>query len=157
MKIRAVLFSVVLLLTACAGGSDRPTASSSESVQTQFLAENAAREEVTVTASGLQYEVLRAAEGAKPSAQSNITVHYKGELIDGTEFDSSYARGEPATFDLGGTIQGWVEGVQLMSVGSQYRFVIPANLAYGDNGAGEFIMPGDTLVFEVELLEINSP
>jgi len=157
MMVRPALFGTVLLLGACGGGSDQPTVPTPESVQIQFLTENAAREEVTVTESGLQYEVLRAAEGAKPSAQSNITVHYKGELIDGTEFDSSYARGEPATFNLGGTIQGWVEGVQLMSVGSQYRFVMPANLAYGADGNGEFIMPGDTLVFEVELLEINSP
>jgi len=124
--------------------------------QVQFLLTNAARQEVTVTQSGLQYEVLTAAEGAKPTPQSNITVHYTGTLTDGTEFDSSVARGQPATFALGGTIAGWVEGLQLMSVGSQYRFVIPAELAYGDRGAGSFIAPGDTLIFVVELLEINS-
>lgn len=120
-----------------------------------FLAENAAREGVTVTDSGLQYEVLTEAEGAKPTVDDTVSVHYVGTLMDGTEFDSSVARGEPATFPLQGVIPGWTEGVQLMSVGSKFRFVIPSDLAYGDRGAGQAIGPGETLVFEVELLEIQ--
>ena len=119
-----------------------------------FLAENAAREGVEVTDSGLQYEVLEEAEGPKPSLEDTVSVHYVGTLVDGTEFDSSVARGEPATFPLNGVIPGWTEGLQLMNVGSKYRFVIPPDLAYGDRGAGQAIGPGETLVFEVELLEI---
>lgn len=121
-----------------------------------YLEENKAREGVMVTDSGLQYEVLTAAEGAKPTADDTVSVHYVGTLMDGTEFDSSIARGEPATFPLTGVIPGWTEGLQLMSVGSKYRFVIPSDLAYGERGAGQAIGPGETLVFEVELLEIKS-
>jgi len=120
-----------------------------------FLAENAAREGVTVTDSGLQYEVVTEGEGEKPTIEDTVSVHYVGTLMDGTEFDSSISRGEPATFPLQGVIPGWTEGVQLMSVGSKYRFVIPSDLAYGDRGAGQAIGPGETLVFEVELLEIQ--
>lgn len=120
-----------------------------------FLAENGKRDGVTTTKSGLQYEVLIAAEGAKPTAQNKVTVHYEGTLIDGTVFDSSIARGEPATFPLGGVIPGWTEGVQLMNVGSKYRFVIPSELAYGDRGAGQMIGPNEVLVFNVELIGIE--
>jgi len=120
-----------------------------------FLAENAAREGVTVTESGLQYEVLTAAEGAMPTEDDTVSVHYVGTLLDGTEFDSSIARGEPASFPLKGVIPGWTEGLQLMTVGSKNRFVIPSDLAYGDRGAGQAIGPGETLIFEVELLEIK--
>lgn len=120
-----------------------------------FLAENAAREGVSVTESGLQYEVVTAAEGEKPTEDSTVSVHYVGTLMDGTEFDSSVARGEPAEFPLKGVIPGWTEGLQLMNVGSKYRFVIPSDLAYGERGAGQAIGPGETLVFEVELLEIK--
>ena len=108
-----------------------------------------------VTESGLQYEVLTAAEGAQPTIDDTVSVHYAGTLIDGTEFDSSIARGEPASFPLKGVIPGWTEGLQLMNVGSKFRFVIPSDLAYGDRGAGQAIGPGATLVFEVELLEIK--
>ena len=121
-----------------------------------FLDENAAREEVSVTDSGLQYEVIEEADGPKPSLDDTVSVHYVGTLTDGTEFDSSIARGEPASFPLKGVIPGWTEGLQLMNVGSKYRFVIPSDLAYGDRGAGQAIGPGETLVFEVELLEIKS-
>lgn len=120
-----------------------------------YLDENKAREGVSVTDSGLQYEVVTEAEGAKPTIDDTVSVHYVGTLMDGTEFDSSIARGEPASFPLKGVIPGWTEGLQLMNVGSKYRFVIPSALAYGERGAGEAIGPGETLIFEVELLEIK--
>ena len=121
-----------------------------------FLKQNAGKEGVTTTDSGLQYKVLTAADGAKPAATDQVTVHYRGTLIDGTEFDSSYSRGEPTSFALNQVIPGWTEGVQLMSVGSKYQFFIPYNLAYGERGAGGSIGPFETLIFEVELIEIGS-
>ncbi len=120
-----------------------------------FLAENGKKEGITTTASGLQYEVIKAAEGPKPKATDEVTVHYHGTLIDGKVFDSSVERGEPATFPLNGVIPGWTEGVQLMPTGSKYRFFIPYDLAYGERGAGADIKPYSTLVFEVELLKIG--
>lgn len=120
----------------------------------EFLAENKEREGVMVTDSGLQYEVLEEGDGPKPAADDQVTVHYKGTLIDGTVFDSSYDRGQPATFPLNAVIPGWTEGVQLMNVGSKYKFYIPANLGYGARGQGPVIGPNATLIFEVELLEI---
>ena len=120
-----------------------------------FLAENAKREGVIVTASGLQYEVLTAAEGKKPKATDKVKVHYEGTLIDGTVFDSSYRRGEAISFGLNQVIKGWTEGVQLMSVGAKYKFFIPYNLAYGERGAGAQIPPYAALIFTVELLGIE--
>ncbi|OED37336.1 hypothetical protein AB833_23950 [Chromatiales bacterium (ex Bugula neritina AB1)] len=120
-----------------------------------YLAENKAREGVSVTDSGLQYEVLQEADGAKPALTDTVSVHYVGTLLDGTEFDSSIARGQPAEFGLQGVIKGWTEGLQLMNTGSKFRFVIPSELAYGERGAGGQIGPGETLIFEVELLEIK--
>ena len=119
-----------------------------------FLAENRMKEGVVVTSSGLQYRVLREGDGPKPSATDRVTVHYRGTLMDGTEFDSSYGRGRPATFGLNQVIRGWTEGLQLMSVGSQYRLFIPSNLAYGKRGAGNLIGPDETLIFDVQLLKI---
>jgi FKBP-type peptidyl-prolyl cis-trans isomerase len=120
----------------------------------QFLDENAKKEGVQTTASGLQYRVIREGDGPKPDAYSEVEVHYKGSLVDGKVFDSSYARGEPISFLLGQVIQGWQEGVQLMPVGSHYEFVIPSELGYGSRGAPGAIPPNATLIFEVELLKI---
>lgn len=119
-----------------------------------YMLQNKSVEGVMTTATGIQYQVITAAEGPKPKATDTVKVHYKGTTIDGTTFDSSYERGEPAEFGLNQVIPGWTEGVQLMSVGSKYKFVIPSNLAYGEQGAGSSIGPGETLVFDVELLEI---
>ncbi|MDP9142321.1 MAG: FKBP-type peptidyl-prolyl cis-trans isomerase [Pseudomonadota bacterium] len=120
-----------------------------------FLAENGKKAGVKTTASGLQYEVLTEGTGANPTAESRVTVHYKGTLINGEEFDSSYSRGQPVTFPLANVIPGWTEGVQLMKSGSKYKFVIPAALAYGERGAGVKIGPNETLIFEVELISIE--
>lgn len=117
--------------------------------------DNAKRDGVQVTDSGLQYEVLEDGEGASPEASDTVKVHYRGELIDGTQFDSSYARDEPVSFPLDGVIPGWTEGLQLMKEGGKSRLVIPAELAYGPGGMGNAIGPNETLVFEVELLEVN--
>ena len=120
----------------------------------QFLAENALRDGVTVTESGLQYEVIKMGKGPKPAADAKVKVHYHGTLIDGTVFDSSVDRGEPITFGLNQVIKGWTEGVQLMPVGSKFRFYIPQELGYGAQSAGK-IPPYSTLIFDVELLEIE--
>lgn len=120
-----------------------------------FLAENAKREGVKVTETGLQYEVLTPALGIKPTPTDTVTCHYEGRLTDGTVFDSSYRRGEPASFPLQGVIRGWTEGLQLMSIGSKFRFFIPFDLAYGAQGAGSSIPPYAALVFDVELLGIE--
>ncbi len=119
-----------------------------------FLAENAEKEGVVVLPSGLQYQVLKEGNGKKPSATDQVKCHYEGTLIDGTIFDSSYQRNEPATFGLNQVIAGWTEGVQLMSEGAKYRFFIPYNLAYGERGAGAQIPPFAALVFDVELLKV---
>ena len=120
----------------------------------KFLAENAKREGVKVTASGLQYEILEPSLGQKPKATDTVRVHYEGTLIDGTVFDSSYRRGESITFPLNGVIAGWTEGLQLMQEGAKYRFFIPYHLGYGERGAGASIPPFAALVFDVELIEV---
>ena len=121
-----------------------------------FLAENAKREEVTVTESGLQYEVVATGEGEKPTAQSTVRVHYHGSLVSGDVFDSSVDRGQPAEFPVGGVIPGWTEALQLMTEGSKWRLYIPYNLAYGEQGSQGAIPPYATLIFDVELLTIVS-
>ena len=120
-----------------------------------FLAENKKKKNVTTTKSGLQYIVLRKGKGKKPKATEQVKVHYKGTLIDGTEFDSSYKRREPVTFPVNRVIPGWSEALQLMNVGSKYQLFIPSNLAYGERGGGPQIGPNATLIFEVELLSIE--
>lgn len=130
-------------------------ANASKKAGEDFLAENAKREGVKVTESGLQYEVIEATLGQKPKATDKVKVHYEGTLPDGTVFDSSYRRGEPITFGLNQVIKGWTEGLQLMSIGSKYKLYIPYQLGYGAQGAGASIPPYSALVFTVELLGIE--
>jgi FKBP-type peptidyl-prolyl cis-trans isomerase len=127
-----------------------------KAVEQDYMTKNAERPGVTTTASGLQYEVITPGRGKSPAATDVVTVHYKGTLVDGTVFDSSYDRGEPATFPLDGVIRGWTEGVQLMKEGGKYRFVIPSELGYGAQGTpGGPIGPNATLIFEVELIKVG--
>ena len=121
----------------------------------EFLLENAKKDGVVTTASGLQYEVLAQGSGASPKATDEVTVHYHGTLTDGRVFDSSVERGQPATFPVNGVIPGWIEALQLMNVGSKYKLFIPSDLAYGERGAGQMIGPNSTLIFEVELISIK--
>ncbi len=121
-----------------------------------FLMQNAKNnKKVVTTPSGLQYEILVEGKGASPKATDKVTVHYKGTTIDGKEFDSSYSHGAPVTFPLDRVIKGWTEGVQLMKEGAKYRFFIPSELAYGEQGAGRAIAPNSALIFEVELIKVN--
>ena len=128
---------------------------SSNAEGSAFLAENGKRPEVTTTASGLQYEILTEGNDVKPIDADKVTVHYTGTLLDGTVFDSSVERGEPASFPLNGVIKGWTEGLQYMGIGAKYKFYIPSDLAYGPRGAGGQIGPNATLIFEVELISIE--
>lgn len=121
----------------------------------QFLKENATKEGVKTLPSGLQYKVVKEGEGKSPKATDTVKVHYRGTLIDGKEFDSSYKRGEPIEFRLNQVIKGWTEGLQQMKEGSKYLLYIPSNLAYGSRGAGADIGPDETLIFEVELLQVK--
>jgi FKBP-type peptidyl-prolyl cis-trans isomerase len=123
----------------------------------KFLEENKKKQGVKATASGLQYKVEKEGTGAQPKATDTVTVNYRGTLLDGTEFDSSYKRGQPATFPLNGVIKGWTEGLQLMKVGSKYQFFVPSNLAYGERAVSPEIGANSTLIFEVELLDAKPP
>ena len=122
----------------------------------KFLAENKKKEGVKTTASGLQYKVLKAGAGKTPKATDTVTTHYKGTLIDGKVFDSSYDRNEPTSFPVGKVIKGWTEALQLMPVGSKWQLFIPSNLAYGEDGAGDDIGPHETLIFEIELISVSA-
>lgn len=121
----------------------------------EFLAENKSREGVVERPSGLQYEVLEAGSGESPSADGSVVVHYRGQLLDGSEFDSSYSRGEPTTLEVGETIKGWQEALPLMQEGAKWRLFVPPELAYGERGAGGAIGPNETLIFDVELISVN--
>jgi len=123
----------------------------------KFLAENKKKKGVVTTKSGLQYKVIKSGKGGKsPTATETVTTHYRGTLIDGTEFDSSYARKKPTSFPVNGVIKGWTEALQLMKPGDKWKLFIPADLAYGDRGAGAKIGPGSTLIFDIELIKIGS-
>ena len=161
--------SLGLFVGGCAEPPEAETSEPSESAALQpedavmaaptdgaaFMAQNGGREGVVTLPSGLQYEVLAEGDGATPGPTSMVTTHYHGTLIDGTVFDSSVQRNQPASFPVNGVIAGWTEALQLMQVGDKWRLVLPPDLAYGDRGAGGAIGPGATLVFEVELLEVQ--
>ncbi len=149
--ISGLLLALIMFSAAC--GEKNPV-SSAKNDGAKYLEENAQKEGVTTTASGLQYEILIEGQGAKPTLQDTVVVHYVGTKIDGSVFDSSIARGEPATFPVFVLIEGWKEALLLMNTGSKYRLVIPPELAYGESGAGSIIGPNEVLIFEVELLEI---
>lgn len=134
--------------------ANQKTAKQNREIGEAFLSENAKREGVKTTASGLQYEVLESGNGAQPTANDRVEVHYTGKLIDGTVFDSSVERGVPATFGVTQVIPGWVEALQLMHEGDKWRLYIPSDLAYGPNGAGGLIGPDTTLIFDVQLLRV---
>jgi FKBP-type peptidyl-prolyl cis-trans isomerase FkpA len=158
-KIHSQLLSALFAITigfAMSTFANAGTPDENNAAGEKFLAENAKKSNIKTTASGLQYEVLTEGKGkTKPTATSNVTVHYKGTSLEGKEFDSSYSRGEPTSFPLNGVIPGWTEGVQLMTEGAKYKFYIPSKLAYAENGAGGAIGPNETLIFEVELIKIN--
>lgn len=148
MKLTGFFFAAILSITPL-------MAQSALEKGQQFLAENGKRPGVITTASGLQYEVLTPGTGKSPKATDRVLVHYKGTLLDGKEFDSSYKRNQPIAFPLNQVIPGWTEGVQLMKEGGKYRFFIPSNLAYGASGAPGAIGPNETLIFDVELLKVQ--
>jgi FKBP-type peptidyl-prolyl cis-trans isomerase FklB len=152
MKRYLVMF-VLLLFAAAPAMAGTPAENKKEGEA--FLAANGKKPGVKTLPSGLQYTVIKEGTGKQPSATDTVTVHYKGTLINGTEFDSSYKRGKPASFPLNGVIKGWTEGVQLMKEGAKYRFFIPPHLAYDQGGAGPMIGPNSTLIFEVELLSVQ--
>lgn len=130
-------------------------ASGNKAAGEKFLAENKTKEGVITTASGLQYKVISSGSGKTPTASSTVVTHYRGTLLDGKEFDSSYKRGQPAEFPVNGVIRGWTEALQLMKEGDKWMLYIPSDLAYGDQGAGETIPPGSTLIFEIELITVK--
>ena len=156
IQIRIISFLTVIIIgITMFSMANATTPAENKAAGVAFLSENAKNENITITESGLQYEVLTEGSGASPSATDKVTVHYKGTTIDGEEFDSSYGRGEPSTFPLNRVIPGWTEGVQLMKEGAKYRFYIPSRLAYGERGAGAVIVPNAALIFDIELVKIQ--
>lgn len=152
----AMLFRILSAVALTIAVSSSPLAAQTAAEKgEQYLAENAKKEGVKVTPSGLQYKVLTEGTGKSPKATDTVLVHYRGTLIDGTEFDSSYKRNQPISFPLNQVIPGWTEGVQLMKEGAKYQFTIPSKLAYGSRGAGGVIGPDETLIFDVELLKVQ--
>ena len=153
-KIREVLTALDTSVRAKQEEAAKAAATKNKEEGEKFLADNAKKEGVTVTESGLQFEVVEQGEGAKPTAESTVRTHYHGTLINGTVFDSSYERGQPAEFPVGGVIKGWTEALQMMPTGSKWRLYVPHDLAYGERGAGAAIAPYSTLIFDIELLDI---
>ena len=150
------IITVILIGITMFSMANATTPEENKAAGVAFLAENAKKANIVTTASGLQYEILTPGTGSvSPSATETVKVHYKGTTLDGKEFDSSYSRGEPISFPLNRVIPGWTEGVQLMTEGAKYRFYIPSELAYGEQGAGGSIAPNSTLIFDVELLKIQ--
>jgi FKBP-type peptidyl-prolyl cis-trans isomerase len=145
---QTLMAALVAALLVCGGAAQA-------NPQLDYLQANAQKEGVQTTSTGLQYKVVRPGTGKSPNATDQVQVHYRGTLIDGTQFDSSYDRGQPAQFPLNRVIPGWTEGLQLMKEGAKYEFVIPSNLGYGTMGSGSTIPPGATLIFEVELLKVQ--
>jgi len=155
-EIQGVLKAITEELRARSAQKREAAADTNKKAGEDFLAENAKKDGVVTTASGLQYKVVTEGQGRIPTATDMVTVHYRGTLIDGTEFDSSYKRGAPAKFGVNGVIKGWTEALQLMKVGSKWQLFIPSELAYGARGTGSNIGPNSTLIFDVELLEIST-
>jgi FKBP-type peptidyl-prolyl cis-trans isomerase FklB len=149
-EMRKILVELKSKIVAAQAAKQKEAAEKNLAAGKAFLAENAKRKEVKTLPSGLQYEILTPGKGDSPKATDTVTLHYRGTLIDGTEFDSSYRRGKPMTIGLDRVIKGWTEGVQLMQPGAKYKLFIPPDLGYGERGAGESIPPNSTLVFEVE-------
>jgi FKBP-type peptidyl-prolyl cis-trans isomerase FklB len=154
-EVREVMFAYQMERRAKVQADQEKAGAANKKQGEDYLAANKTKKGVKSTASGLQYKVLKEGNGKSPTLESVVTAHYKGTLIDGTEFDSSYARGQPAQFPLNGVIPGWAEALQLMKVGAKYQVWIPAELAYGEQGAGQRIGPNTMLVFEIELLGIE--
>lgn len=156
---KIVLFALLLLLSGCSSEQPKPydyeLAAANATKGAAFLEQNSSKEGVVTLASGLQYKVLRAGTGISPSLKSNVTVHYRGTTIDGKEFDSSYARGNPMIFQANRVIPGWTEALLLMKEGAKWQLFIPAPIAYGARGAGNAIGPNETLLFDVELLKVH--
>jgi FKBP-type peptidyl-prolyl cis-trans isomerase FklB len=154
-EIRAAIMELQKRITAERQKEMKEMAAKNLDESKKFLAENQKKEGIKTLPSGLQYKVIGEGSGKTPQATDTVTVNYKGTLIDGTEFDSSYKRGQPATFKVNGVIKGWTEALQLMKEGSKWQLFIPPDLAYGERGAGRTIPPGSTLIFEVELISVK--
>ena len=148
--LRTALAALLLTTTVCATRAETPTEKAEK-----FLMENKAKERVKTLPSGLQYKVIKDGEGATPKLTDTVVTHYRGTLIDGTEFDSSYKRKEPATFPVSGVIKGWTEALQLMKEGAKWTLYVPPALAYGQRGYPPVIGPNETLIFEIELLKVK--